>query len=80
MFKENGVLLKRRSEDQYTQGRKVPTEDAQVGDLIFFKKGGRIFHVGIISKIKSGVIHMIHSSTSKGVIEQDCSKLILLGG
>ncbi len=70
VFKENGILLKRRSEDQYTQGKKVATQDARVGDLIFFKKGGRIFHVGIISRIKSGQIYMIHSSTSKGVIEQ----------
>ena len=52
-------------------GEVIDKEEAQVGDLIFFKtlNRTRINHVGIISRIKDGIIYFIHSSSSRGVIE-----------
>lgn len=52
-------------------GNAIDIEDARSGDLIFYKKDGRVFHVSIISKSGSGRLGVIHSTTSKGVIEED---------
>jgi cell wall-associated NlpC family hydrolase len=51
-------------------GVKINTENAQKGDLIFFKtRGGRqINHVGMVVEVVDGDIKFIHSSTSGGVI------------
>jgi len=52
-------------------GRSVNIEDAQPGDLVFYKKGGRVFHVSIISEVNAREIHVVHSTSSRGVIEED---------
>ena len=67
VYKQAGVSLPRVSRDIYTLGQFVDLSKAQPGDLVFFKKNGTINHVGIYI----GNNHMIHASTSRGVIEQD---------
>ena len=61
----------RSSGEQYKQGKSIAINEARPGDLIFFKKNSRIFHVAIISQVSKGSISIIHSTTSKGVIEED---------
>jgi cell wall-associated NlpC family hydrolase len=48
VFRENGIRLPRSTPDQFEDGKKIELEDAQSGDLVFFRiYNGRISHVGI---------------------------------
>lgn len=64
------IKLPRTSREQSTVGVQVSVEEAQKGDLIFFKTNGRsqINHVGMVVEVTDGEIKFIHSSTSNGVI------------
>lgn len=68
-FNEFNISLPRSSRDMAMVGDKVSKQQAQRGDLIFFKtRGSRISHVGIVTEVLDDEIKFIHSSTSKGVI------------
>ena len=64
------IKLPRTSRAQSGMGTKINTEEAQKGDLIFFKTNGRnqINHVGMVVEVCEGEIKFIHSSLSNGVI------------
>ncbi|KIX21006.1 hypothetical protein SY27_09515 [Flavobacterium sp. 316] len=64
------ISLPRTSIDMSRHGQKIKKNEAQPGDLIFFKTNGRsvINHVGIITEIVNDEIKFIHSSTKRGVI------------
>lgn len=64
------IKLPRTSREQSAYGTKINTEEAQKGDLIFFKTNGRgqINHVGMVVEVSEGEIKFIHSSVSNGVI------------
>ncbi len=64
VFKEIGVNLPRTSAEQFIAT--LPVNNPEVGDLIFFKKNGRVYHVGICV----GENLMIHASSSSGVMRQ----------
>ncbi len=68
VLKEYNVQLPRRAEDQYKMAKKVKRKDVQKGDLVFFKNGGNVSHVGIIVSDKGEPLVMIHASSSKGII------------
>lgn len=53
------------------QAKAIDISKSRPGDLIFFKKEGRVFHVSIISKIRAGELWVVHSTSSRGVIEQE---------
>ncbi|GAA4467959.1 hypothetical protein GCM10023093_24650 [Nemorincola caseinilytica] len=61
-----GIELTRTAQDQYKScKREKKADDAQEGDLVFFRqRGKRITHVGVY--LANG--HFIHSSTSQGVV------------
>lgn len=60
-----GKKIARSAADIYSACDKISIEEAEQGDLVFFKIGGRtITHVGIYIKNKL----FVHSSTSRGVI------------
>ncbi|MEN0049039.1 MAG: C40 family peptidase [Bacteroidota bacterium] len=65
---EFNIPLNRTSKDQAAQGKKVAVKNAKPGDLIFFSKGGRIFHVSIVASNKNGQLQVIHSTSSRGVV------------
>ncbi len=67
VFKKAGIMLPRTAQEQYSKGSSKSISSAKAGDLIFFKKGKKITHVGIY--LGDGIF--IHSSSSKGVIVQD---------
>lgn len=48
-YKQVGITLPRTSAGQYeySGGRKVPMSQAQVGDLVFWASGGRVYHVAL---------------------------------
>lgn len=69
-FESENIKLPRSSYEQSKIGKIINIDDAQKGDLIFFKtnKSKQINHVGLITEVKSDEIKFVHSSTSKGVI------------
>jgi cell wall-associated NlpC family hydrolase len=65
---EFGKTIPRSSREQFQEAKKIKLENAQPGDLVFFDSGSGVNHVGIVISNENGVINMIHSSTSSGVI------------
>ncbi|MFV8326719.1 LysM peptidoglycan-binding domain-containing protein [Flavobacterium sp. ZS1P14] len=64
------IKLPRTSLEQSRLGVVVNPEDAQKGDLIFFKTNGRsrINHVGMVVEVCDGDIKFIHASVGGGVV------------
>lgn len=64
------IKLPRSSIEQSSIGEKINNENAQKGDLIFFRTNGRsrINHVGMVIEVAADEIKFIHSSTHSGVI------------
>ena len=72
VFKHSGITLPRSSQDQYSVGKPIrETKDIQAGDLVFFARNGRVFHVGIAVESFGNHFSFIHASTSNGVIISD---------
>jgi len=69
-FSTYDIKLPRSSIEMASYGSKIDTENAQKGDLIFFKTNGRrqINHVGMVVEVVDGEIKFIHSSNHSGVI------------
>jgi cell wall-associated NlpC family hydrolase len=55
--RQAGISVSRTSSSQFGNGTAVSRDELQPGDLVFFKSGGRISHVGIYA----GNGQMIHS-------------------
>jgi cell wall-associated NlpC family hydrolase len=69
-FSNFDIKLPRSSIEQSRVGMKVGSDEAQKGDLIFFKTNGRrqINHVGMVVEVADGEIKFVHSSTHGGVM------------
>ena len=69
VYKQYSYNLPRTAYQQSKVGKKIKTSKAKKGDLLFFGKGKRINHVGIVlSNDRNGLV-MIHASSSQGVTE-----------
>lgn len=66
VYQHFGIDLNRTSTDMAKQGRRKSKPTA--GDLVFFSSGRRIQHVGIVTHTDKRGIHIIHSTSSKGII------------
>ena len=64
-----GIDLPRTTEKQMRIGSSVSKKNLKVGDLVFFKTGRKLRHVGIYV----GDNEIIHASSSKGVIKSSLS-------
>ncbi|MBC7525351.1 MAG: C40 family peptidase, partial [Flavobacterium sp.] len=64
------IKLPRSSVEMASYGSKIDVQNAQKGDLIFFKTRGssQINHVGMVVEVFDGEIKFIHSATHGGVI------------
>jgi cell wall-associated NlpC family hydrolase len=56
---------------------KLTINDIKPGDLVFFKDGGKISHIGLVSNVGKNekgekIFHMVHASSSSGI--QDTEK------
>jgi len=56
---------------------KISFNEIQPGDLVFFKSGSKISHIGLISNVADNekdekIFHMVHASSSSGI--QDTEK------
>jgi LysM repeat protein len=69
-FSNYDIKLPRSSIEMAEYGSRVDTQNAQKGDLIFFKTrgSGRINHVGMVVEVQDGEIKFIHSATHGGVM------------
>lgn len=70
-FNRFGITLPHSSAAQGNVGVEIDKEEAQPGDLIFFKGhsagGSRIGHVGLITEVIGNRIKFIHSAWNGGV-------------
>lgn len=69
-FSNFDIKLPRSSIEQSRIGTQVNTNNAQKGDLIFFKTNGRghINHVGMVVEVTDEEIKFVHASTHGGVM------------
>lgn len=71
VFRKYGINLSTSSSAQYTQGRKIRTDEVRPGDLLFF--GGRsgnksVGHVALAVDVdKNGTIKFIHAAIRGGI-------------
>lgn len=71
VFGQNSIDLSSSSGAQSRQGKEIPVDKAQPGDLLFFGREGRtgrIQHVGIVYKNNADGLYMIHSSSKRGIV------------
>lgn len=69
-FSSLDIKLPRSSHEMAAIGTVIDVNQAQKGDLIFFKTrgGSQINHVGMVVEVNEGEIRFIHSATHGGVI------------
>lgn len=67
-FRSVGMSLPRHSGDQALAGYEVPRAELQRGDMVFFAKQGKVFHVGLVMRREEEAVWFIHASSSRGVI------------
>ncbi len=70
-FLEENIPFPRTSGDMARLGKKIPLQQVNVGDLLFFrtnKKKRSVNHVGLVVETTINEIFFIHSTTSRGVI------------
>ncbi|MCI5081847.1 MAG: C40 family peptidase [Saprospiraceae bacterium] len=61
------------SKAQEKEGKKVKIKDVRAGDLVFFRKRGRVFHVALVVDNQDDGLKVIHS-TNRGVVLDNISK------
>jgi cell wall-associated NlpC family hydrolase len=77
VFKKFGITLPHASYLMAEKGEAIDLDEAQKGDLIFFKgsdaNSERVGHVGIIISEPNEPVRFIHSSVSQGVVIDNLS-------
>lgn len=73
VFQHFDISLSPAAREQVKQGKNKSVKDAQPGDLIFFRRSASepIFHVSVVKSNNGKSLFVIHSTTSRGVIEED---------
>lgn len=62
-----GMKLPRSTDTLARKGNRINKNELKIGDLVFFKTGRKVRHVGIYV----GNQHFIHASTSRGVMKSN---------
>lgn len=68
------ISLPHQSGAQAKEGTSVPVDKALPGDIVYFTRKGRIFHVALVEINDDNGITVIHSTTSRGVIRENISR------
>ncbi len=69
VYSSQGITLARSAAAQKEQIESIKISEAREGDLVFFKSGSKITHVGIVTSAINEPLTMIHASTSSGIIQ-----------
>ena len=71
-FERVNHRLPHSSKQLAKMGVEVEADYLEKGDLIFFsgRTNKSISHVAIVSKIEDGLIHIVHATSSRGVMEE----------
>jgi len=74
-FETAGLKLPRSSNEQAEFGQEVSINEIAPGDMVFFaerKGGNKVTHAGLVTAVRGkDSITFIHSSTSRGVVEDN---------
>jgi cell wall-associated NlpC family hydrolase len=63
-YKQHGKTLSRTAQQQYNHSKHLAWRDRKPGDLVFIKdRYGRVFHVGILTRITNGTTYMVNANT-----------------
>jgi len=71
VFVDNKIDVKGNSIGLSKQGKTKTIKNAKAGDLVFFKKGDRVNHVALVTKVNEKELWVIHSTSSRGVIKEN---------
>jgi cell wall-associated NlpC family hydrolase len=73
VFDHFDISLSPAAREQVKQGKSKSIKDAEPGDLVFFRRSNKepIFHVSLVKSNNGKSLVVIHSTTSRGVIEED---------
>ena len=71
VFRQHGISLQGSTRDQIKLGKPKPLEDAEAGDLIFFKNKGRIVHVSLVAENSADGLWVVHSTSTRGVVTDE---------
>lgn len=71
VFQQHQIDVGRTTMQQAQSGKRVKVSNAEPGDLVFFGKGRKMQHVGLVLTNRGNSLKVIHSSTSSGVIIED---------
>lgn len=76
VMQNSGISLPTSSSAQAVEGTKKELKNAEPGDLVFFKRGGKgkVFHVAMIYENRNGNPKVIHSTSSRGVVIDELLK------
>lgn len=74
VFRKFDIEISSVSKTQARTGKEIPVKRAKPGDLIFFGKGRKVTHVALVTKNTRDGVFVIHSTSSKGIMEQNVSK------
>ncbi|MFK8045480.1 MAG: C40 family peptidase [Crocinitomicaceae bacterium] len=69
VFANYGIPVPRTAAALKKSAKSIDDSEARKGDLVFFKTGSKITHVGIVISDPGEPLTMIHSSSSKGIIK-----------
>ncbi len=67
-YRHAGLWIPRTSWQQadYWKGRDVSRDELKRGDLVFFRRGKGIGHVGLVTSVSGNRVRFIHSSSNNG--------------
>ncbi|MCF8236891.1 MAG: C40 family peptidase [Saprospiraceae bacterium] len=68
------IQLPHQSGAQANEGNAVQLSRLQPGDLVYFSRKGKIFHVALVEESDAYGITVIHSTSSRGVIRENISQ------
>ena len=69
------ISLLGSSRSQAKQGRSIPADQAQPGDIVYFvTESGRVHHVALVVANGAEGLEVVHATTSRGVVRDNITR------